>query len=170
MGDGTFAGIAVVLTPAGGFSPPTIATYATTPSGQQLNVTNPARTTYRPVLAAAFNVSSDSAVKTKPTAAPDALSIITDAPAQHWLYLTDEHDVKRIGPMADDLPKWLVDLSPADALGGEHKTVDLARMVWVLWRAVEQLSEDLAALRRPARTGVAQDDGALPRPWSRPAP
>lgn len=48
--------------------------------------------------------------------------------------------MKRLGPMADDLPAWLVDLSPAHAPGGEHRTVDRARMVGVLWRAVEQLT------------------------------
>ena len=61
--------------------------------------------------------------------------------------LTDADHVKRLGPMADDVPAWLVDLSPADAPAGEHRTVELARMVGVLWRAVEQLSEELAALR-----------------------
>lgn len=100
-------------------------------------VTSPDGVTFKPILASAFTVSSDAALKTKPTAAPDALAIIKAAPAKHWRYKTDGRDVKRIGPMAGDLPDWLAQVDETDGTLG----LDLARQSGLHHRAIEQLIE-----------------------------
>jgi hypothetical protein len=110
-------------------------------SNTDVRVKSPDRSAYHPVLASAFTVSSDPAVKTRPTAPPDALEIIRQAPAAHWRYLTDDADVKRLGPMADRLPEWLAQRDEEDGL-----MLDLARQNGVLWRAVEQLLDRIERL------------------------
>lgn len=110
-------------------------------------VKTPDGVTYMPVLASAFTISSDSTTKTPPTPAPDALAIIDAAPAMCWRYLTDDEDVKRVGPMADALPAWL---ALHDAEDGTL-TVDLARMVGVLWTAIGQLHARVTDLENGSR-------------------
>lgn len=142
--DGTVTGLEVDAS-----TPPTIVRLIAQPGGG-VKVQQSDRSTYLAIRASAFTVSSDPDVKTKPTDPPDALSIIAAAPAKEWRYLTDEDDVRRIGPMADTLPDWLVQADTQDGTLG----IDQARMVGVLWRAVEQLSERLAALEKPNEKGV----------------
>lgn len=131
MGDGTVAGLQV--NPSG--------TTVRVSTLTEARVKTPDALTFKPILASAFTVSSDSKVKTKPTTAPDALAIIAGAPAKHWRYLTDEAGVQRIGPMADDLPDWMQHLIVEDDPAETHLGTDLARANGVLWRAVEQLAE-----------------------------
>lgn len=111
-----------------------------------VRVKTPDRLTYMPILASAFTVSSDSALKTVPTAAPDALAIIKAAPAKCWRYLTDEKTAKRVGPMADDLPEWMQQVIEEE--DGPTMGVDLARQNGLLWRAVEQLLERVEQLEK----------------------
>ena len=110
-------------------------------------VKTPDAATYMPILASAFTVSSDSAVKTTPTRAPDALAIIEAAPAKCWRYLTDADDVKRIGPMANDLPDWMQQVIE-EADGSSHLGSDMARLVGVLWQANAQLLARIEKLEK----------------------
>lgn len=113
-------------------------------TGGDFRVKSADGTTFLPALASAFTVSSDPALKTPPTEAPDALTIIADAPSQAWRYKTDDDDVQRIGPMATDLPEWLQQADPEDGTLG----VDLARMVGVLWKACSQLATRVDELEK----------------------
>lgn len=115
-------------------------------TGGDVRIRTPDRLTYMPILASAFTVSSDSALKTRPTAAPDALAIIKAAPAKCWRYQTDEKTAKRVGPMADDLPEWMQQVIEEE--DGPHMGVDLARQNGLLWRAVEQLLERVEQLEK----------------------
>lgn len=119
-------------------------------SGGGVKVQQSDRSTYLAIRASAFTVSSDPATKTDRQPAPDALAIIEAAPAATWRYLTDDDNVTRVGPYADDLASvapWMVGEDPQDG----HLDVDLARMVGVLWTAVAQLAARIDELEKGAR-------------------
>lgn len=107
-----------------------------------VRVKSPDNSTYMPLYASNLAVPSDAAVKTGEAAAPDALEIIAAAPAMSWRYKTDESDVQRVGPMANDLPDWMAQVDPDDG----HLMVDTVRLIGVLWTAVGQLEARVAAL------------------------
>lgn len=132
MNDGTTAGLQI--TPGG-----TVVRLATNGDAR---VKTTDGTTFLPMLASAFTVSSDAALKTPPTKGPDALAIIAAAPAKHWRYKSDPKRVKRVGPMADDLPEWLQQVDPEDGTLG----IDLARQSGLHHRAIEQLLARIEAL------------------------
>jgi hypothetical protein len=132
--DGTIAGISVG--PTGGI--------VRLQASQDARVKTPDQTTFIPILASAFTVSSDPTLKTATEAPPDALAIIAAAPAWRWRYLTDDESVTRIGPMADDLPTWLAQVDPEDGT----LNVDLARQTGVLWAALGQQLKINAEMRR----------------------
>jgi hypothetical protein len=70
-------------------------------------------TAFAPILASAFTVSSDPDVKTaRDRGAGCAGDHRRRAGVKGWRYKTDEDDVKRIGPMADNLPDWIAQVDP----------------------------------------------------------
>lgn len=109
-----------------------------------VNVTLDDGTAFQPINASAFNVSSDPASKTDIGEAPDAVAIIKAAPAKRWRYKTDPVATRRIGPMADDLPGWLVGKRPKrHKVAPGEKYIDLARQNGVLWAAVGQQAQQI---------------------------
>lgn len=132
QGGGTNTGLSVSTTTGN--------TYVLAPNTVQAKTAD--LSTFIEIKASAFTVSSDAALKTKPTAAPDALEIIKAAPASHWRYKTDPKGVKRLGPMAGDLPDWLAQEDPDDGTLG----IDLARQSGLHHRAIEQLLARVEAL------------------------
>jgi hypothetical protein len=141
--DGTIAGISVG--PTGGI--------VRLQASQDARVKTPDQTTFIPILASAFTVSSDASVKTKPTAAPDALAIIAAAPSKTWRYKSDDPEVRRYGPVADDLPDTLALVDSEDGT----LMIDLARQYGILWAAFGQqieinqaLSDRIAQLEKGA--------------------
>lgn len=92
--------------------------------------------TFMPILASAFTVSSDASLKTDVKKAPDALAVIAAAPAKVWRYKTDPKGTWRIGPMADDMPAHMVQVDDDGTL-----MLDLARQVGILWAAFGQQLE-----------------------------
>ena len=93
-------------------------------------------TTYVPIKASAFTVSSTSAVKHDVGALPfDPLQLIAAAPAKSWRYLPEHaaDQTTHFSPLADDLPAELV----------VDDSVDLRDLVGVLWAAVGTLAQRL---------------------------
>jgi hypothetical protein len=96
------------------------------------------------IAASAFTVSSGRAVKTDVTLIPySALRVVRDNPALRWRYISE--DRFDLGPMADDLPEELVSVIPADQgmPGVEEHQVRQHSMIGLLWRAVEELADQL---------------------------
>lgn len=109
-------------------------------------VKTPDGATYMPILASAFTISSDPELKTTPTPAPDALSIIEAAPAFSWRYLSDDTKVQRVGPLADEVQAAAHWAAEVDTEDGGTLGLDLARMNGILWAAFGQQIEINQAL------------------------
>jgi len=126
---------------------------------------------FKPMQASAFNVNSARAVKQNVRDLPTpALDVVTAAPSKMWEYVPapaytavgaipdpdggparDIHHPAetprpRVGPMADDLPDYLVTGS------GDDRAVDAHDKIGMLWAAVAELHAEVKALaaRLPA--------------------
>lgn len=100
-------------------------------------------TTYVPIKASAFTVSSSREVKHDITDLPfDAAEAVKAAPAQAWRYLPDHaaDQTQHFGPMAEDLPGELTQV-----IGGV-RSVDLGGLVGTLWAALGQALARIEAL------------------------
>jgi hypothetical protein len=122
-----------------------------------LEVVSPGGAAWRPVQASGFTVMSDRRSK-RDLAAPgvSGLDVLRAAPIYEWAYVDDEEGVRRLGPMADDLPDIVtVDLGVGDPdhFAAGMKGVSLAQQIAVLWQAVGELDIDVDGLRtkKPAR-------------------
>jgi hypothetical protein len=98
---------------------------------------------FREIHASAFINESGRSVKKDFTELEDPLAIIRAAPASRWQYRDDIEPVDRwhVGPMADDLPEFLIDIG-VDGREG----VDQGSLLGVLWEAVRSLAGRVSAL------------------------
>jgi hypothetical protein len=112
-------------------------------------------TTYVRVHALAFSQSSAAAAKRDVQDLPTpALDVIAANPARKWRYHPDkaaDPEAWHVGPMADDLPD---EVTSTDDAG--DTSVDLGSMIGLVWSAVSDLAERVAALETPAETGPAK--------------
>ena len=116
-------------------------------NSSHIQVTTVDGAAFQEIDAGGFNNLSDAASKTDIADAPDAVKIIRNAPAKRWRYKTDPKSTRRIGPMADDLPRWLVGRHAKDhGVAPGQQYVDLARINGVLWRAAGQQADQIDAL------------------------
>lgn len=118
--------------------------FQTSASGFQM--VNNAQSSFKPVAASAFNVSSDRAIKSgikEPSI--DALSTIRNLPV--YEYTLRDHDRPTLGIMADDAPEVLVGSGALATTDGTQvvdvKTVDLYALVATLIQAVHDLDVQL---------------------------
>lgn len=107
----------------------------------ELTVCNNSGASFAPIRASAFNVGSGETTKTGVGPVPfSALEVIRDNPSQRWRYRQEadkEHNYL-IGPMGDHLPVEVRSVNENDP--GDVK-VNLAAMIGLLWKAIEELSE-----------------------------
>jgi hypothetical protein len=98
--------------------------------------------TYIPIRASAFTVSSSGEVKQTLEPLPwSALDVVRAAAAHQWRYQVEHGDPDRLhyGPVTEDLPEELVDRT------SEIPAIDLVSMIGVLWGAVQELADRLDA-------------------------
>jgi hypothetical protein len=102
------------------------------------------------IAASAFTVASGRAAKTDVAPVPySALQVIRANPAKRWRYRT-EPDRFELGPMADGLPPEVASSEgPEVGMPGEvNHMVRLNSMIGLLWRAVEELAEQVEVRTR----------------------
>jgi hypothetical protein len=107
----------------------------------ELTICNNNGFSFAPIRASAFNVGSGMSVKSGIEDVPfSAVDVIRNNPAKRWRYTQEEERPENyvIGPMGDDLPVEVRSVSQTDP---HDVKVNLASMIGVLWRAVEELSE-----------------------------
>jgi hypothetical protein len=124
-------------------------------------------TGFREIHASSFINESGRAVKTDVTELADdedPLVIIKGARSTRWKYRNDIEPVDRwhVGPMADDLPDFLVDIG-VDGRPG----VDLGSLLGVLWEATRTLADRVAALEHPGPPDPVPDPDP-PQPGDNP--
>lgn len=97
----------------------------------------------RGIYALFFNTSSGRDVKAEiEPVAWSALDVIRRNPAMRWRYRTDPSGPPHVGPMADDLPDEVRRQPP-----GQGVSADLGSMCGLLWKAVEELMDQLDQVR-----------------------
>lgn len=97
----------------------------------EMQVLNWAGSAWRPIAASAFPVRSTRESKhvIRELSKQEAQKIINSAPSSIWKYIDDHHEQTHCGPMADDLPEWMVD---------KMGRVDIRDLIGVLWRAAAE--------------------------------
>lgn len=103
-----------------------------------------------------FNATSDSRAKTILGKAPDALNTVVDTPIYEYFYKDDAKKTELIGILAQDLLKkhdvfHIVDNQSATGVDGDYMTIKEDRLVFILWKAVQELEAEVKTLRQEVR-------------------
>lgn len=127
----------------------------------EMNVANSSAYTFNAsgtATATSWTSTSDSRAKhaIKALREGHGLDIIRKAPAKSWRYAHKNVDPDRdhVGPIADDLPDFMLHTVPGVLDEGDHhphagmKAVDLRDMIGVLWHAVSELDVKLASITK----------------------
>ena len=99
-----------------------------------------------------FNATSDSRAKTILGKVPNALSTIVDTPIYEYFYTDDAKKTELIGILAQDLLKngdefHIVNNQSATGVNGDFMTIKEDRLTFVLWKALQELTEEVKELR-----------------------
>ncbi len=99
-----------------------------------------------------FNATSDSRAKTILGKVPNALNTIVDTPIYEYFYTDDAKKTELIGILAQDLLKngdefHIVNNQSATGVNGDFMTIKEDRLTFVLWKALQELTEEVKELR-----------------------
>lgn len=99
-----------------------------------------------------FNATSDSRAKTILGKVPNALSTIVNTPIYEYFYTDDAKKTELIGILAQDLLKngdefHIVNNQSATGVNGDFMTIKEDRLIFVLWKALQELTEEVKELR-----------------------
>ena len=103
-----------------------------------------------------FNATSDSRAKTILGKVPNALNTIVDTPIYEYFYTDDAKKTELIGILAQDLLKngdefHIVNNQSATGVNGDYMTIKEDRLVFVLWKAVQELEAKIKTLRQEVK-------------------
>lgn len=103
-----------------------------------------------------FNATSDFRAKTILGKVPNALNTIVDTPIYEYFYTDDAKKTELIGILAQDLLKngdefHIVNNQSATGVNGDYMTIKEDRLVFVLWKAVQELEAKIKTLRQEVK-------------------